>query len=193
MEGLLNSAQTYFLVDCCSVHYFVFTDSSDDLDIDPRVQEVVTFVSIKHSSWPSATLRRFHVYLENANYWTGFDYVFAVDVDVRFMDFVGEEILGESTATLHADNGYYRGTEVTGVITTALANRSPEGVMWRQHAGVEPLLTRANYESRMESTARVATDAGSYYFAGGLYGGRTTAVRRILQKAVSGADQDAVR
>ena len=40
------------------------------------------------------------------------DYVFAMDIDVAFVSYVGREILAETVGTLHADNAFYDGSEV---------------------------------------------------------------------------------
>ena len=39
------------------------------------------------------------------------DYVFAMDIDVAFVSYVGREILAETVGTLHADNAFYSGAE----------------------------------------------------------------------------------
>ena len=51
--------------------------------------------------WPDATLYRYHVLLENDIALRGFDYVFMVDADMRFVAPCGDEILGRLVATLH--------------------------------------------------------------------------------------------
>ena len=59
------------------------------------------------------------------------------------------------------------------------------GQMWRQHDGAAAVLTRAVYETRVESQAAVPAGQGKYYYAGGFYGGRVKSVQKFLSSLVS--------
>lgn len=91
---LIESADQYF---CPNHHvtYFVFTDGL----LPPK--ENVICVPQKRLGWPYDTMMRYHVYLQHRDLWETQDYVFAVDSDMLFVDYVGEEILGERVATVH--------------------------------------------------------------------------------------------
>lgn len=52
--------------------------------------------------WPLPTLMRYHLYLQQEEKLREYDYIFHCDVDMRFVDYVGDEILGEGlTAAFH--------------------------------------------------------------------------------------------
>ena len=57
-----------------------------------------TYLLGGREGWPDATLYRYHVILERA--WED-EYLFLIDADMLFEGRVGDEILGELTATLH--------------------------------------------------------------------------------------------
>lgn len=80
-------------------------------------------------------MKRAHTYYENRRLWLGMDYVFAVDVDTRCVSYIGAEILGDTVGTLHADNAFYDGTEVSGMNLTSHGVDAGKATMWRQHLG----------------------------------------------------------
>lgn len=51
--------------------------------------------------WPMPTLMRYHLFLQQEEYLEKFDYVFYIDVDMKIVDWIGEEVLGELTAAEH--------------------------------------------------------------------------------------------
>lgn len=53
-------------------------------------------------TWPYPTLLRYHLMLNQEEYLKKFDYLFFCDLDMEFVNIVGDEILGEGlTAALH--------------------------------------------------------------------------------------------
>lgn len=61
-----------------------------------------TIFPIESVPWPYPTLMRYHVILEQEEYLKKFDYVFYMDVDMRIINIVGDEILGDGiTAAQH--------------------------------------------------------------------------------------------
>jgi histo-blood group ABO system transferase len=59
-------------------------------------------MKIEHEPWPGPTLHRYHTFLKAKKYLSAFDYLFYVDVDMRFVAPVGKEIFSNNiTATLH--------------------------------------------------------------------------------------------
>jgi hypothetical protein len=113
--------------------------------------------------WPSASMKRSFTYLEHYAAWQHMHYVFAVDIDVAFVSYVGREILGDTVGTLHADNAFYGGSEVVGAFQSAWPVPAVPGHMWRQHDGTAAVVTRGVYETRPESQVKcVANCVGKY-------------------------------
>jgi histo-blood group ABO system transferase len=135
-------------------------------------------------------MKRSFTYLEHQEAWKQMDFVYAVDIDVAFVSYVGREILGDTVGTLHADNAFYDGSEVVGTFQKAWAVSAEPAKMWRQHDGSAAVLSRAVYETRPDSSAHVPVGQGKYYYAGGFYGGRVAHVRAFLSSLVSMTRQD---
>lgn len=95
---LLVSAEQYFL-NGHNVDFVVFTDNKD-LYLGPVIKW-----HIKHEPWPAMTLKRFHFY--SSVDLSGYDYVYHIDADMRFVAPIGEEIFGELVGVQHP--GYFRG------------------------------------------------------------------------------------
>lgn len=142
LGNLLTSADIYFLPDHDRT-YFVFTDGQV-----PASDHIVR-IEQKRLGWPFDTMMRFDVYLNAASYFADYDYLFACDADMLFVDRVGDEILGARVATQHP--GY------------ALPDQRHD-----------------DYERNVLSKAYIAPNEGSFYFAGGFFGGT---VREFLTMA----------
>jgi histo-blood group ABO system transferase len=147
VKPLLDSAEKYF----CPEHtksYFIFTDANaSELAAlqECSYHEKVIITYQKRFGWPYDTLMRFSVYDQHKELFATTDYMFATDADMLFVGTEGNEILGERVATNHP--GFEK-------------NRP----LW----GTEP-----PYDRNPKSTAYIPYDEGSYYFAGGFYGGST--------------------
>lgn len=102
-ENMIASARTYFLTNH-DVHYFIFTDGTIT-DADD-----VTRVFQKRLGWPHDTLMRFAVYLKHKDLFDTYDYIFALDADMRFVAPVEEKILSTLVATQHPGYVNQRGT-----------------------------------------------------------------------------------
>lgn len=118
IRQLVTSMETYF----CSnsphiyVHYFIFTDDINykpfDLDSTSSSNRNYTIVKQKHLDWPMSTLLRFSNILTNAeriNFFSTFDFLYWIDGDMRMVDFVCEDIVGDLVATMHPH--YYTSKE----------------------------------------------------------------------------------
>ncbi len=105
---LIESAERYFLPEHNRI-YFVFTDHVQDLPQAPNIIPVYQ----KRLGWPYDTMMRCSVYLQHAVLYKDLDYMFACDVDMRFVDLVGDEILGMRVATQHPGYVGRRGTYET--------------------------------------------------------------------------------
>ena len=94
---LLDSAKQHFMKDH-EVTMFVFTDS-------PTVPEGAVRIEQQHQPWPFSTLKRYHIFTKNEEQLSKMDYLFYSDADMRFVDTVGDEALGDLVATIHP--GFY--------------------------------------------------------------------------------------
>lgn len=92
VDRLLDSADTYFLPGH-EVNYFVFTDS-------PFEHKNAYTIYQQQLGWPYDSMMRFAIYLKHAHLFSGFDYVYAIDADMGFVDYVGDEILSNRVATI---------------------------------------------------------------------------------------------
>ncbi len=117
VEPLIKSARKHF----CTNHdvtYFIFTDRY----LEP--QKDVVPIEHKRLGWPYDTMMRCAAYYSNKEYYEHFDYLFATDADMRFVDTVGEEIFGDRVATQHPGFVNKRGTYETRAISTAYVKRN---------------------------------------------------------------------
>ena len=90
---LLESAESLFL----SSHERTFVVFSDQ----PVMYPGVVASRIEHLTWPGPTLYRYHWMLRERERLLMHDYVYYLDVDMRIVRTVGEEVLGELVATIH--------------------------------------------------------------------------------------------
>lgn len=93
INQLLISARKYFMQDH-NVHFFLFTD-------EDYYDEDVTAIIIEHEEWPGPTLHRYKNIVKSRQLFDKMDYLFYSDVDMRFVDHVGDEILQDLFAVLH--------------------------------------------------------------------------------------------
>jgi histo-blood group ABO system transferase len=100
VEPLLVSADYYFLQGH-EVDYHLFTNCADRWGME---REIICH-QIEHEPWPAMTLKRYHI-MSGADL-SGYDYVYYVDADMRFVAPVGDEIFGELVGVQHP--GFYRG------------------------------------------------------------------------------------
>jgi histo-blood group ABO system transferase len=106
---LISSARKHFLKNH-KVTYYIFTDddsilSSTDEDTCPIFKS--------HLPWPHATLSRYETFYNSAKLLNKEDYLFYCDADMRFVSAVGDEILGDTVATIHPGFLGKRGTPET--------------------------------------------------------------------------------
>lgn len=71
---------------------------------------------VEHLPWPNSTLKRFHFFNRYKEHVTG-DYVYYIDADTRFVDYVGDEILSDLVAVQHCgyvgERGFYENRELS--------------------------------------------------------------------------------
>lgn len=114
LDKLIISADKYFLTNY-DVTYFIFTNK----DIDIKSKRNIVKIEVDHKEWPWMTLGRYKIFTENSNILSNMDYLYYCDVDMLFVNNVGDEILSDRVATQHP--GYYgtRGTPETNNISLA--------------------------------------------------------------------------
>jgi hypothetical protein len=113
------------------------------------------------SGWPWATMLRHHVLLDN---FPRTDYVFLLDADLLFSDFVGSEILPMFGTTAVQHPGYV-------------------GRGWDD----------LPYEKNPESAAYIWPEEGGTYFAGGFLGGTNRAMKHLSAQIVCCVELDTRR
>lgn len=154
VKPLLDSAEQYF----CPQHtrtYFIFTDGAQsDLDdlLRSSYSDRIVITYQKRLGWPYDTLMRFAIYDQHKNLFASTDYMFATDADMLFVGTEGDEILHDRVATQHP----------------GFEKNKP---LW----GSEP-----PYDRNPDSTAYIAYDSGTHYFAGGFYGGTTAEFIKMI-------------
>lgn len=114
LQPLINSADKFFLKNQ-NVTYFIFTDQNVELKSDRHIVKI----NVPHKQWPWMTLDRYKIFSNNSEKLSNMDYLYYCDADMRFVDYVGNEIIGEIVATQHP--GYYgkRGTPETNPLSLA--------------------------------------------------------------------------
>lgn len=121
--------------------------------------------------WPYPTLMRYHMFLEQEEYLKKFDYVFYIDLDMRVVGIVGDEILGDGiTAAQH-----------------------PMYALDRKF--IPPYEPSPESASFIPRPGRTVTENGKarfepLYFAGGFQGGKTEAFIEAMKGTRDIIDQD---
>lgn len=94
IRPLLRSVRRNFLPEH-DVTVFLFTDRAIAPEADLRV------IPVEHSQWPGMAIRRYPLFREHAEAFKGIDYLYYMDADMRVIDKVGREILGDLVGTVH--------------------------------------------------------------------------------------------
>jgi histo-blood group ABO system transferase len=96
-QQLYDSAKQHFVAGN-ELTMFVFTNM-------PDVPAGTVRIEHEHLAWPGPTLMRYHVFSKNSGLLSKMDYLYYSDVDMRFVDTVGNEVLGDLVGTIHP--GFY--------------------------------------------------------------------------------------
>jgi hypothetical protein len=88
------------------VHYFIFTDKIDYKPaINSEFNSYRNYSIIKQNKlgWPRDTLMRFEIILNHSKIldYRSFDYLYWLDADMKLVDYVCEDILGDLVGTQH--------------------------------------------------------------------------------------------
>jgi len=125
VRPFIESAKN-FLLKNHKVTYYLFTDTDEFNDLGDDV--VVN--KIEHLPWPMITLYRYKTFVKHKDILNTEDYLFYCDIDMRFVDYVGDEILGDSVATIHPGFLGGRGTPETRLKSTAYIHHNDELVYY---------------------------------------------------------------
>lgn len=96
VQPLITSADKHFLP-ISDVTYCIFTNNPTQFNTSRQYNNL----SIDHEPWPAPTLKRYDYFNQYVDYLKTFDYLYYCDADMKFVDTVDTEILGELVATLH--------------------------------------------------------------------------------------------
>lgn len=94
-KDMIEGAKTFFLPGH-DVDYFLWSDMPDSINYG------ATVFPTEPVEWPLPTLMRYSLFLQQEEILAKYDYIFYCDVDMKFVNVVGDEILGEGlTGALH--------------------------------------------------------------------------------------------
>ena len=156
LQSLIISADNFFCINS-EVTYFIFTDQTIDISSKRNIK----FIETQHKEWPFMTLERYKIFNNNKDELLKMDYLFYCDVDMRFENYVSEEILGERVATTHP--GFFNSVE---------------------NIAIEAL------ERNPNSLAYISKEEGSKYFAGGFNGGPACEYLKMSNKIGENIQKD---
>jgi histo-blood group ABO system transferase len=108
LNDLISSADSFFCRND-EVTYFIFTDKDIKIDSNRNIEVIET----PHKKWPFMTLERYKIFNNSKNLLSEMDYLFYCDVDMRFENYIHEEILGDIVGTIHPAFIDNRGTVET--------------------------------------------------------------------------------
>lgn len=138
---------------------------------DNRKNLGATVYPIEPIEWPMPTLMRYHTLLQQEEKLKEYDYVFYCDIDMRFVNVVGDEILGQ---------------RLTGVLQPMYALRKE---WWPPY---EPNDKSTSYINRPN---KIINDGGKprmmpIYLAGGFQGGKTEPWLAAMKEMKKKIDKD---
>ncbi len=142
IEPFLQSINEYFFFGK-QLNIYLFIDDESYEFVTPSRMNVQLF-KIEPLKFPYATLYRYHMFSQIRKY-IDCDYLFYSDVDMKFVDFVGEEVLPLDLSPEH---------QIVAVRHCGFYGKG--GGAW---------------EVREESTAYIPADKRLKYFCGGIQGG----------------------
>ncbi|XP_073456091.1 histo-blood group ABO system transferase-like isoform X1 [Aquarana catesbeiana] len=104
IKTFIETAEQFFMVGH-KVNYYVFTDRANDISnfTLSEGRQLVILEVISYKRWQEVSMRRMEMIRDYTyqRFYKEVDYLVCVDVDMRFNDFVGVEILSDVFGTLH--------------------------------------------------------------------------------------------
>jgi glycosyltransferase involved in cell wall biosynthesis len=159
VKDFIEGARKNFLPNH-NVTFYIFTDQ-----LLPVSGNDLVVVRWPHKKWPFSTMMRFQAYHNNFDLLGNNDYIFACDIDLGFVDIIGDEILGNLVGVLHP--GYYQ----KNLIKSDLINRLIE--------------TRTKSKICLNHK-----NCYKKYFAGGFYGGKTNEFKKLVSICLENITHD---
>ena len=155
---MIDSARRFFLKQPgFNVTFLIFSDRLDEI----ATGKDVVATEQKRMGWPSDSMYRHEIYLNNSHLFKDKDFIFCADADLRFVDDVGSEILGDLVGT-------------------------QQPAFWRSPPSSFPYDRNPNCCAFVNQT----TGDGWQYFYGAFYGGRTEIVISLFENIKKCALQD---
>lgn len=120
--------------------------------------------------WPAPTLYRYHLFLQQEEKLKDYDYIFYCDIDMRFVNYIGDEILSDLVAAEHPMYSFHKSF----------------------YPPYEPNPNSAAYIAR---PGQVIDDGGQprfkpFYYAGGFQGGKAKNYIESWKKCKELIDED---
>lgn len=142
-------------------HYFVFTDSPH-IEFENENPRIHRIYQ-EHLGWPDITLMRFHIFLKAEKEISEMDYLFFFNANLLVLKKITEEDFLPEKENLLATlhPGFY--------------NKDRK---------------KFTYDKNKKSTAFISKNEGSYYFAGGLNGGKATDFIKAMKIMRDNIDKD---
>lgn len=143
---------------------------SNDIEAIHKMEKVAVFPT-EAIEWPMPTLMRYHTFLQQEEILSKYDYIFYCDVDMAFVDVVGDEILGP-TLTTGCNPMYWL-----------------DKTMWQPFES-NPLST-----AYIPRPGQIIDDGGKphfmpQYYAGGMQGGKSNKFIEAMKVMRKNIDQD---
>ncbi len=139
-ENLYQSSEKYFLNNH-KKKYYVFTDK------EIPTKENISKIYQPNLGWPDNTMKRFEMFNKKKDQLIKEDYVFFLNANMMFLDYVNEEVIPSK------ENDFLMGVNHPGFF-----NKTKQVY---------------TYERRPESVFYIPKDGGKYYYQGCFNGGKT--------------------
>uniref|UniRef100_F6UY75 ABO, alpha 1-3-N-acetylgalactosaminyltransferase and alpha 1-3-galactosyltransferase n=1 Tax=Monodelphis domestica TaxID=13616 RepID=F6UY75_MONDO len=114
LKLFLETAEKHFMVGY-KVNYYVFTDRPNDVPKIPLQEgrKIITLVVQNYSRWQDISMHRMEMISNYCHqlFFKDVDYLVCLDVDMKFNDHVGVEMLSDLVGTLHP--GFYGASRET--------------------------------------------------------------------------------
>lgn len=157
-DGFYKSCEKYFLKGIAEVEYFVFTD-----DMELSEEQNVHLVKKECEGFPKDSLFRFDMFLQVKKELVTFDYIYFLNSNAEFRDYVGKEIFPDES----------------GLVAALWIARK------RQPSWMLP------YERNKKSTSYIAPHQPPYlYFMGGINGGMAKAYMEMIETLAKNIRKD---
>ncbi len=163
-NSFYESAQRFFL----SEHdkdYFLFSDSKF---IDYLHNEKVNVIFQEKLGWPFDTLKRFEIFLKVEKQLASYDYIFFLNANMLFLDYVNEDILPET---------------------------HEYGLLGVQHPFFTWVTDPKDfpYERNNKSLASIHKKQGSIYYMGGFNGGASQEYLKLIRILDKNINSDLIK